>query len=190
MGEDLRILYWQNPDTIMGNTSTVVVADVTMGRCHTCALLLPATCSDGILNQGEQQVDCGGDNCAACEDNYFDALDSCDPNCFDHPPRSDPQLCEFNDFATNVEGCAATAVGLCDKTCLNCIPCPKVSFVRSCSSHGGRIAASSIIRPCMHFSQVKRPASGSVECFGSNYLVQLGQSSLPASALILIFKLW
>ena len=32
------------------------------GSCNSCV----GTCSDGVQNQGETQVDCGGPNCAAC----------------------------------------------------------------------------------------------------------------------------
>ena len=51
MGDDLMTLFFEDPDAVTGNLSTVTVADVTIGRCHTCALLLPATCSDGVQNQ-------------------------------------------------------------------------------------------------------------------------------------------
>ncbi len=39
--------------------------------CRSLANIPPPTCSDGIKNQGETKVDCGGPNCSACT--------TCDP---------------------------------------------------------------------------------------------------------------
>ena len=142
-------LYFQNPDTVVGNQSTIVVADVMIGRCHTCALLVEATCSDGILNQGEEMTDCGGDNCDPCAATEEDALNSCDTSCFDRPPASDPDYCSFSGFSSVSAGCAASANSYCDATCGTCVQCPRA----------------------------KRPSTGSVECFGSNYLGQGGLTS-------------
>lgn len=150
MGSDLSTLFFENPSTVNGNESTVSVAQVSIGRCHTCALLLPATCSDGIQNQGELMVDCGGSNCDPCAATEAAAEASCDPTCFDRPPRSELDYCLFSSFASVAAGCAASPVGYCDATCGVCAACPRA----------------------------KQPPAGRVECFGINYLGQLGLSTL------------
>jgi hypothetical protein len=33
------------------------------------SVVVASTCSDGIKNQGESDIDCGGSNCAQCDDN-------------------------------------------------------------------------------------------------------------------------
>jgi hypothetical protein len=44
----------------------LVGADCQSLSCGSGKVCLAATCSDGIQNQGESDVDCGGPNCAAC----------------------------------------------------------------------------------------------------------------------------
>ena len=45
--------------------------------------------------QGETMVDCGGSNCDACAADEATAEASCDPTCFDRPPRADLDYCQF-----------------------------------------------------------------------------------------------
>merc|ERR1712079_775580 len=49
-----------------GDGVTTKLCDKDAGRCTRGRCCVPPTCSDGIQNQGEAEVDCGGPNCAAC----------------------------------------------------------------------------------------------------------------------------
>ncbi len=72
-----------------------------------------ATCSDGILNQGEERIDCGGP-CAACEC-------SSDGTCADGLFCNGENTCDA--FGHCRPGVAPCPLPLCDEDGDTCIPC-------------------------------------------------------------------
>ena len=67
-GDGICCSYGNGSYTVVVNGSTVANGGAfTSSAAHNfCANSTPATCSDGIQNQGETGIDCGGPNCPAC----------------------------------------------------------------------------------------------------------------------------
>ena len=67
-GDGICCSYGNGSYTVVVNGSTVANggAFASSAAHNFCANSTPATCSDGIQNQGETGVDCGGPNCPAC----------------------------------------------------------------------------------------------------------------------------
>lgn len=70
------------------------VAVIALTGCRNEANLIPESCFDGIQNQGETAVDCGGPNCPPC-----------DPTCDDGVANQDEQspVTQFNPNAVGID---------------------------------------------------------------------------------------
>ncbi len=104
--------------------------------------LIPPNCYDGILNNGEEKIDCGGpcERCDPCENGLWDILEG--ETCIDCGGDCDPctecNNCvqDINEFGIDCGGvCSIPCEALCDDGILNgneeeidcggaCEPCP------------------------------------------------------------------
>ena len=88
-----------------------------------CGTTEPPTCDDGILNQGEDLIDCGGPcpacdclvdgDCLFCNGETCDAYGECQPG--DYPCEPEEWCDEENDVCVSLPPCAAEDVN-CDGT--------------------------------------------------------------------------
>ncbi len=117
------------------------VSDLVIGSCHTCALLVEPTCSDGRKNGNEIQTDCGG-SCNPCP------MTLCSGTCVNNADTPEnPNFCEVqialgsrlylvNGSPSKKRYCDSSYApgkvnaGKCDKECGYCLACPAPSKTR------------------------------------------------------------